>query len=295
VRIVHFSDVHFGRFGFSFRALLDKRLLGMVNFMLNRRGTVDEDALPRLVKRMGQLDPDLVVCSGDITCVGTPAEFAAATQALSPLSANPRWRFVYVPGNHDAYVAAKACRRAMEQAEQALNPGQEDAGAPFRAFQLGGVNVALVKQAHPTNIFLSTGAMGREASARLKEWCAAKGPGRSAPKLLVGHFPTSNAEGAPLGWRRQLNGAATVARELDEGNIGLYLCGHIHSPFLRKFPSGAIQCCSGSLTIKGSFAVIDMEPDGNVVHRWGNVGGPEAPRKMEEATGKNSGNHSGEG
>jgi len=265
VRIVHFSDVHYGRPRLSLRALTDKRLLGTANYLLRRRGDVDETAVERLLARCRELKPDLIVCSGDISCVGSPAEFAAAVEKLSPFLALPDSTFVYIPGNHDAYVRASDSRKAMLDACHALNPDLADPLAPFQTVTVETADVAIIPLAQPTNIFLSTGTLRPQSLDGLRRWTRKPG-GEGMKRLLVGHFPTATADGKPLGWRRQLNGGKHIAEMLDEGGLDIYLCGHIHSHFVRHFDSGSLECCAGSLTMKNAFARIDIDHDGHVTH-----------------------------
>lgn len=267
MRIVHFSDVHFGRPAYSPRAVFDKRLLGTVNFLLNRRGSVHEDSVGKLLEQCRSLAPDVVVCSGDITCVGSPGEFESALNALDAFTRLPGCALFYVPGNHDAYVRAANCRLALAGARNKLNPGLNDPCRVFLDTTVDNVSIGLVDQAHPTNIFLSSGTLTPEALAATREWCQRT----QHPRILIGHFPTAGPKGESLGHRRHLNGAAALAHMLDEGLVDVYLCGHIHSRFVRYAPSGAFECCAGSLTMKGSFAIIDIDRHGTCRHRWGTL------------------------
>ena len=70
-RIVHLSDVHFGR--------------------------VDEQTVERAIESINGLEPDVVVLSGDLTQRARKQEFIAAKQFLDAL---PKPQIV-VPGNHD--------------------------------------------------------------------------------------------------------------------------------------------------------------------------------------------------
>jgi len=69
--LVHLSDLHFGR--------------------------VDETLLVPLINRVGEIDPDVVVVSGDLTQRARSGQFKAAREFLDAL---PKPQIV-VPGNHD--------------------------------------------------------------------------------------------------------------------------------------------------------------------------------------------------
>src|SRR5437764_11171496 len=70
-RIVHLSDVHFGR--------------------------VDDQTVERAIESINRLEPNVVVLSGDLTQRARTSEFIAAQQFLNAL---PKPQIV-VPGNHD--------------------------------------------------------------------------------------------------------------------------------------------------------------------------------------------------
>ena len=71
MRLVHLSDLHFGRH--------------------------DDSVVASLTAEIAFHNPDLVVVSGDFTQIGSAAEFARARDFLDQLPAP----FIAVPGNHD--------------------------------------------------------------------------------------------------------------------------------------------------------------------------------------------------
>jgi len=268
VRIIHFSDIHLGRPSFRPSSLFDKRLLGSVNYILRRRGEVDEDAVQRLREKVPALKPDVIVCSGDITCVGSPQEFAAAQTALTPFTTLNSCPFLYVPGNHDAYVSRRSCVQALADTYEALCPSASGLlSRGFSELELHGISIGMLALAHPTNLFLSSGTLTDAAVEELDQWCR-KGKKQHFPRVLIGHFPTRQADGGELGFRRHLRGRQQIADRLGNGDINLYLCGHIHSPFIHTLPGGSVECCTGSLTMKNVFSIIDIDLEGNVKHRY---------------------------
>ena len=74
-RIAHLSDLHCG--GVYFEAAL----------------------LERAISEINELQPDMVVCSGDLTTFGFKHEYQLARQYLDSIDCDA---FVVVPGNHDA-------------------------------------------------------------------------------------------------------------------------------------------------------------------------------------------------
>jgi len=69
-------DLHFWFLPETWRALLDKRVFGSLNHLLRRRQHFREGRLERAAARISSLAPDWIVCTGDLTTTGAPAEFA---------------------------------------------------------------------------------------------------------------------------------------------------------------------------------------------------------------------------
>ena len=107
-----FSDIH-EHAVFSARALLDKRLFGLVNSSFWRNGSYRMERIDAAVRTiLDSLHPDLVVFPGDTVSTSDPREFEAALNRLRPLvdSGIP---ILYAPGNHDRYVRDRACCEAF--------------------------------------------------------------------------------------------------------------------------------------------------------------------------------------
>jgi 3',5'-cyclic AMP phosphodiesterase CpdA len=258
VRIVHFSDLHFWHLPDTCHALFDKRLLGCLNHLLRRRQRFDRRRLERAVARVGSLAPDWIVCTGDLTTTGTPTEFAEARAALKPMQAAALRGFVYVPGNHDAYVRDAACQQALAETCQALNDGSGLDAFP-REITDRGLRMFLADSAHPTAPWRSSGQLPPATDAWLRDRLAAPradGEGR----MLIGHFPLRRADGGELSRRRRLHGADGLYELARAGAVDVALCGHIHEAFRRDGP-GAMEVCAGSLTLEGKVNVLDFFPD----------------------------------
>ena len=66
-------------------------------------------------------EPDVVICTGDITSTGQPSEFDQALEILGPLIEHPHIEFLYIPGNHDVYVRNQRCVEALQNAFSKIN------------------------------------------------------------------------------------------------------------------------------------------------------------------------------
>jgi CheY-like chemotaxis protein/predicted phosphodiesterase len=116
-RILHLSDIHFGKFH-AFSPPLE----------------IEQLLTSKLCERVQEESPNLIVISGDLTSDGSSQDFARAEKFITWLMATthlPIERFVIIPGNHDIQRNAESGRR-FDRFVEFLNRISE--GAPeFRA------------------------------------------------------------------------------------------------------------------------------------------------------------------
>lgn len=284
MRIVHFSDIHAGGWVRSWRGYLDKRLLGACNYCLRRRWRQRWGMVATAAQRILSLRPDLVVCTGDIASISEPAEFAMAREALEPLVADARCRFIYVPGNHDRYVSDPVCLSAFEETFRVLNQGLCEASELPLLMEVGGVPVVLLNEAVPRGPLASSGAVSAEHAARVLTLLDDAG----GPVVLAHHFPFFDAAGAYLSPRRRCYGpprfgtdGGGIVDAFRGGRIAISLCGHIHVPFARTGPGAGVEYCAGSLTHRAMLNVVDWcRDDGRHTQTWIDL---DRPRDGEQA------------
>ncbi len=260
MRIVHFSDPHFGVFPPDILSRPGKCLLGAANYWLRRRRHFQADMAARLAKQLPALAPDLVVCTGDLATVGIPEEFTLARKQLQPILDWAGERFVFVPGNHDAYVRDRLCQEALAETFQALNRGRWQLDQLPAVLFHDHVRLILIHAARPVPFWLSCGSLSENSLARLD--ALLQEPRRHAEtRLAICHFPVFTRTGGTPGWRRGLQGGEGIRWHLLHNRLDALLCGHIHHPFVFTCPSQALQVCAGSLTLNGAFALIDVHTD----------------------------------
>lgn len=271
MRIVHFSDLHFGVFPSRLLSLPGKCLLGACNHLLRRRWHFAADRLSYLAARLPDLSPDLVICSGDLATIGIPEEFSLVRGWLKPILDWAGERFLFVPGNHDAYTQHQFAQEALAETFHELNQGRWQLPQLPVAIECQQTKIVLLDGTKPAPFWLSTGELSQAAGARLQEMLPEK---RSAEErhLAVCHFPAFNQQGKPLGWRRRMQGAEILGRLLGENRLDALLCGHIHKPFTLRTSEKSLQICAGSLTLNKSFAIIDLLPGQEEIvcqhHSW---------------------------
>lgn len=188
-RIVHLSDLHFGR--------------------------VDEALLPALVETIHLARPDVVVVSGDLTQRARRREFAAARDFLATLP----FPQIVVPGNHDVPLY-NIYMRAFHPLRRFRHFFGEQT-APFHVDEelaIVGVNTARSL----------TFKDGRINSEQVAEVCDRLQPlGDEVTRVVVTHHPFQGTDARPgdgLVGRAEM-AVAGFAR----CNIDLVLSGHLHA------------------------------------------------------------------
>jgi DNA repair exonuclease SbcCD nuclease subunit len=268
MRLVHFSDIHLAAWTRDLSALFDKRVLGLLNYAVRRRHHMHEDYVERAVQRIPELNPDWVICTGDVTCVGSPEEFARARDALAPLVANEAFEFFYIPGNHDAYVRNRRCRKSLETSFHYLNRERWRLSELPCEVNCGQIRLWLVDECQPTIITASSGRL----LPQTREWLQARFVDerqKNETRILAGHFPSRRADGSKLPRRRRLSGNELIHHALTAGQLDVSLCGHIHDQFMHREDNGGLEVCVGSLTVNANLNVIDIDPEtGRFNQRW---------------------------
>jgi 3',5'-cyclic AMP phosphodiesterase CpdA len=186
--IVHLSDLHFGR----------------VNPLL----------LDPLLEVVGEVKPDLVAISGDLTQRARSYQFQ---QARSFLDALPKPQIV-VPGNHDISLHNLFARfiepltKYKRYITDDLQPSYED-----KEVVIVGVNTA-------RSLVFKGGRINESQVSRLREkFCSF---GEEVVKVVVTHHPFDLPEGHD---ERDLVGRAKMAMTgLAECGADLFLAGHLH-------------------------------------------------------------------
>ncbi len=249
MKIIHFSDPHFGSWPSTGSAFFDKRIVGTLNYQFARKSHFNYRVLELAIQRIITLEPQYVILSGDITSVGDPKEFDQALAYLNPLILHPTIKLIYVPGNHDIYVNNAKNRSYFSDFFKRIN-GFEFSELPKTISELN-VKFILMNQALPTVPFMSNGVLGPVNESALLE-----PKQENEIRIGVGHFPVTRADGKPLNYRRRLIGAEQVKKQLDD-SLDLYLCGHIHKPFINQHGFGQ-EICAGSITSSAHLNVLEI-------------------------------------
>ena len=230
MRIAHITDIHVTRIP-GITQMTPKRLLGTANLLLGgRRHHFSKTVQEAMVRDVDALEPDAIVCTGDITQTAIPQEFKAAQKLLSPIF--DKYRTVLIGGNHDTYTQHAWKGQVMQTYFSALM-----GSGPWPRVHLLSDRLAVVCvdscRAHIT----SSGHVETTELERLKRLLAED---ELADKelLIALHYPLRDRRGAPYGPpSRALSNAAELEQCLipHSQRIRAVLHGHEHHGYRTSF------------------------------------------------------------
>ena len=251
MKLLHFSDPHVQLPRWRERSLGELgplRALATVELWKGRGRDYDFalDALRAIVGAGASADH--VVCTGDLTQLAHPEEFALAREALAPLEG----KLTLIAGNHDRYPLGGRPNRLFEESF----PGH---GAQV---VLVGSDLALIKLDTPGEVSWPVVSFGHAARAGLDELARAlQSPAiKGRCKLVLAHHAPVRANGrGDFPWH-SLRGARDLLRVAAEGGAEAILCGHIHERYdVPAAPGRARVICAGSSTERGHEGFWELE------------------------------------
>ena len=248
MKILHFSDIHTGAFSSNLSALLDKRLIGGLNYTFRRKKHIHWEFFERFLEIIKEEQPDVVISTGDFTSTSAAKEFAEVRERMSTIVSNTNFRFFCVPGNHDYYTNDKKSLQIRKETFDYLNRKQFSLDQLPLRLEIDGVHFILIDQSKPNTLSQSSGILRDQDFEKIESWISEK---KESPAIIVGHYPMRDAKGIKLEERRALENGDKLYTLLQSGQVDLALCGHIHHPFARWEDSGSAELCAGSLTIGG--------------------------------------------
>ena len=172
MKIIHISDLHFCAPPDAISAYVDKRIVGSFNYFFRRRFQHDFSLLDRAIKFILSENPDVVVCTGDITSTGQPIEFEMALKALESILSSKNIKFLFVPGNHDSYVNNIRCKNSLKSTFAKLNHSVSIKLDDLPSLiSIKECDFILINECAPTNIFMSNGRITAESSQKIEDIC----------------------------------------------------------------------------------------------------------------------------
>lgn len=200
-----------------------------------------------LVRQAHEIKPDLVVISGDFV---QRADFHDQWRGAQELRAALPGPQLVVPGNHDVPLYNAHLRllnplgRYRRFISADLNP----------VFERPGLVVAGACTAH--GLTVDGGRLDQAQAAKLRATLGRYPAGTT--KVVVWHHPVVNPPG--LHKNRVMPGSAAAMRLLDECDVELLLCGHIHVSYVGNtldvegsLRQGTIICQTGTSTSRRGY------------------------------------------
>lgn len=245
--LAHLSDIHLSPVPRAKRVdLLNKRILGYVNWHRGRKFVHRREILDLLTRDLTGRNPSHIAVTGDLINLGLPEEYLRAADWLHHLG--DRANVTAIPGNHDAYVrlhpdtSTRHWRPYMEsnEAGEALFATPRS-GFPF-VRRISDVGLIALSSAIPTMPFIAAGRLGKTQLADLANALDAVGRAGLFRVVLIHHPPLPGQ----ASWRRGLRDAPSMRQVLQRHGADLILHGHNHVQTVRE-----LETASGPAIVVG--------------------------------------------
>ncbi len=232
IRFTHLTDLHLPISAAPHAAaLLNKRILGYLSWVRNRRFRHELAALDAIAADAIASKADLNVITGDIVNIALPAEFAAARAWLDARFAPETT--VFCPGNHDTYVAAPwgdglgqlaHFMRGQRGGETISAPVDGDAFPYLRT--VGDVVFIVANSSPPTAPGLASGKLGSNQINAIEAALNTAGD-KGLCRVLALHHPITHDY---VSRRKGLDDARALRAALKRAGVELVVHGHTHFP-----------------------------------------------------------------
>lgn len=192
MKIIHISDLHFGR--------------------------VNEPLVPLLSESIRSHQPDILIISGDFTQIGSEKEFAQARAFIEALNIPA----LSVPGNHDvpAYDLWERFKSPYENYREAIGENLEPAYQNDQAAFLG-INSARRALPHWN---WANGAVSDKQRRRIQEYFS--NVDLNKWRICILHHPVHKTVNLPIDVK--VFGAGRTLKCFEQSKVDLVLTGHVH-------------------------------------------------------------------
>lgn len=296
MRIVLLGDIHVYALAVWPWELLSKRLIGQLNLWFNRRRVFDMKRLPGVARRVLELQPDALLCSGDLTTTAQPREFRRLEKILGHVF--DQIPTFIVPGNHDRYTARSMRGRYLERD---FIDHTADAWPHHRTLA-DGIELIGLDPTRPTPWFNASGALGDDQIERFEQTLAAIDPAHRV--VVLCHYPIGSPPGHHIeSFGHKLTDDTRLIEVLAAApHRILYLHGHVHQPWCWRLgePADNVVAVNAGAPIMAdgehphgqgiwqieirdeNLALSHHVPTGNGEWRVDAVAAPEAPGTSAE-------------
>lgn len=238
----------------TLRELASKRLLGYINWRLNRNKIHDRNVLDALVADIHGQSPDHIAVGGDIANLSLAQEFSQGLDWLRSVGAPDKVSLV--PGNHDAYVSMSwkkgmgVWRDYMSSDTGDIPNPLPDAAFPWVRIR-GPIALVGLCSAVPKPPGFASGEIGDD---QLKALAAILPQLRSAGhfRVVMVHHPPLVGQSDP---RRALDDVERLQETLRLGGADLVLFGHRHFHSIDE-----LVCKDGTAMVVGAPSASSVKP-----------------------------------
>lgn len=248
MRLVQISDLHHGRFYLP-------------------------DVALDLQAKISELEPDVILVSGDLTQRAKVSEFESCVRYLGTLPSVP---MIVVPGNHDIplYNLWTRAFHPLARYDRYLSDFTDE-------FKGDNVRILGLDSTNPRRAFVN-GRISEEQLAKARAYFA-DSPDQSWRMLVVHHHLLP-----PPGYERRkaIAKADRMLEAFQEAKVDVVFCGHLHRAYIgntldvhpgpeRSNGMIVVQCGTSSSRRgrgmereKNSFNVVDIDGDEMTVAHW---------------------------
>lgn len=193
--LVHASDLHFG--------------------------SHDSDCVPALLEAIGEIAPEVVVISGDLTTAGRHSEFKQASEFIRAIEAP----VVCTPGNHDipAFSLWERFTNPLGRYRKWISP------IAYTRYRSASLALIAATSARPWDLSWnwSHGRLSKVQAQRVDRFLRST---QETPfRALVVHHPFVVPDDMPA--FRTIRGSEPMLRALAQHKANLVLSGHLHRSF----------------------------------------------------------------
>lgn len=226
LRLAHVTDPHFRSFsGASIGDFFNKRAIGTLNLMVNRRRKHRMELLEALRRELQERRYDHVAITGDLANVSLESEWQEALRWIAALGV-PAQSVTVIPGNHDAYVADVVLAGTFERvfaAHQTAERRSGDEKYPFVRF-LDDVALIGVNSCVATGDLGAWGEVGQAQMGRLEALLVDADVARRVRVVLIHHPPVMHRPPES----RNLRDREALVALLGRTGAELVIHGHDH-------------------------------------------------------------------
>jgi predicted phosphodiesterase len=218
MKVVHITDLHFQSSPKLTELFHLKRIMGSTNLYLFGRKTKFDISVQRAaIRKTIELQPDLVIITGDITAQALDSEFNLARKELEPiLTTLPT---ILQAGNHDTYIT----KGPPSKMRNTFGEWMPNEGAGIKTF--GDVSVLCVESCHSN--LLSQGYVNPDS---LKKASELLNNNTTMFTFFCMHYPLLDRNGDLYGPKtRAIKNAPLVLKWLqNQSGLNAFLHGHEH-------------------------------------------------------------------